>query len=286
MRPVHIGSGRIFLGVIACFVLLALTWFASFHVGCFQHADQKTFVAFYDLTYLYYRARVDNALSFVISLCDPSPYLYLGLFCVALGLVRRTLRAACAAGIVLVGANLTTLLLKHLLAEPRSVSLVVGASAVPYPRWPSGHTTAAMAFVIALTLVTPARLRPVVTGTGAVFAAAVGCSLLALGSHYPSDVLGGFLVAACWFFPGLVVLRSGEERTVARSTRSRNVAIAAPALALSILVAAGIVLLVCPNEIRSYASTHGLFIVGAVAITAVSAAVSSVALFGLAALGR
>lgn len=82
--------------------------------------------------------------------------------------------------------------------QPEVVSFLGIASPFPYPRFPSGHSTTAMALVLALTFVAPARLRPVVAGLGAVFAAAVGYSLLAIGSHFPGDMFGGFLVAATW----------------------------------------------------------------------------------------
>ena len=61
--------------------------------------------------------------------------------------------------------------------------------------WPSGHATAAMSFALCAVLAAPARLRPLVAAVGAAFAVAVCYSFLALAWHYPSDVLGGFLVA-------------------------------------------------------------------------------------------
>ena len=117
---------------------------------------------------------------------------------VVVALARRRARDACAVVVLVFGAGATTLLLKQLLPQAPVVSFLGIISPVPYPRFPSGHATAAMALVLALTSVAPARLRPVVAGLGAVFAAAVGYSLLTIGSHFPSDVLAGFLVAATW----------------------------------------------------------------------------------------
>ena len=92
---------------------------------------------------------------------------------------------------------MTTQLLKPLLAAPRPITLlefpVVAAAS-----WPSGHATAVMSLALCSVLAAQARLRPFVAALGAAFAVAVCYSFLELGWHYPSDVLGGFLVAAAW----------------------------------------------------------------------------------------
>ncbi len=95
---------------------------------------------------------------------------------------------------ILLGANVTTQLLKPLLAAPRPARCPAGP--VGAASWPSGHATAAMSLAPVLVLAAPARLRPAVAALGAAFAVAVSYSFLTLGWHYPSDVFGGFLVAA------------------------------------------------------------------------------------------
>ena len=47
---------------------------------------------------------------------------------------------------------------------------------------------------------------------GAVFAVAVGCALLILAWHMPSDVLGGYLVAALWTALAVAALRAADRR--------------------------------------------------------------------------
>jgi membrane-associated phospholipid phosphatase len=73
---------------------------------------------------------------------------------------------------------------------------------VPYQggySFPSGHATYSMAFVLALVLLSwgsPRRWWAV--GLGGVFALLIGLSRMYLGVHYPSDILGGWLLAVAW----------------------------------------------------------------------------------------
>ena len=46
----------------------------------------------------------------------------------------------------------------------------------------------------------------------AAFAVAVSYSFLELGWHYPSDVLGGFLIATVWTLLGIAALSLYEQR--------------------------------------------------------------------------
>ncbi len=264
----------------ACAALLALTWLASFHVGFLEHADQNAFVGFYDLTYLYYRARVDSTVTSLVSLCNTTPYAYFAAFSVVLALARRSFRVACAVGVLLIGANLTTLVFKSVLPEPRTAFVVGVVSPVPYPRWPSGHATAAMALVLALVFAAPARLRPFVAGVGAVFAAAVSYSVLAVGSHLPSDAIGGFLVAAMWGLLAVAALIASEARAVRAGPPNEPVSIrevlGAPATALvTFAVAAAIVVLLSPHQVVAYLGAHEPFVVGAAIIAALSTGIST-----------
>jgi membrane-associated phospholipid phosphatase len=261
------------LAIVACIVLLALIWTASFHVTWFQRADQNLLLAFYDLTYLYYPAHSNAVFSFLVSLCDPWPYLLFGALSVSFALVRRQTGSAWAAGIVLIGANITTFALKAVLPEPHIASLVAGAPRVAYPRWPSGHSTAAMALALSIILVAPVRLRPVAAAAGAAFAALVADGLLVLGSHLPSDVLAGFLVAAGWLLIAVTAVFVSERRTLVRRHRSiRTVPKNALGLIASFGLSAGAVVLAGPHAIVAYAGTHGRFVAAALAVATFSSA--------------
>jgi membrane-associated phospholipid phosphatase len=111
---------------------------------------------------------------------------------------------------VLTLAPLSAQLLKPLLAHPHDVASGVSISSAS---WPSGHSTAAAALVLCAVLVSPARLRPLVAVLGGLFALAVGCALLILAWHMPSDVLGGYFLAALWVALAVAVLRASPPHS-------------------------------------------------------------------------
>jgi hypothetical protein len=112
---------------------------------------------------------------------------------------------------VLVGANACTQLLKPGLADLRIID-VGSMSRIYTGSWPSGHATASMSLALCLILVVGPRLRPVAALVGAAYAIGVGYALVALGWHLPSDVLGGYLVAASFTLLGAAALAALETR--------------------------------------------------------------------------
>ena len=91
----------------------------------------------------------------------------------------------------------------------------------------SGHTTAVASIAIAYAFAVPARLRALTFVAGAVLVFAVGVSVVTIGWHYPSDVLGGLLVAGGWGFAVLALMRFARaaRRTPAGGQASRPAAI-------------------------------------------------------------
>src|SRR3954454_7543704 len=85
----------------------------------------------------------------------------------------------------------------------------------------SRHATAALTLALCAVLVAPRRLRPVVAFLGALFAAAVAYAILILAWHFPSDVLGGFFVAATWVLGAVTVLLALEQRRPERTRPAR-----------------------------------------------------------------
>ena len=70
-------------------------------------------------------------------------------------------------------------------------------------------------------LIAPRALRPLVAIAGGLFTLAVSISLLILGWHFPSDVVGGQLLATTWALVALAALRIAEARWPARGSMRR-----------------------------------------------------------------
>lgn len=147
----------------------------------------------------------------IASLGDPLPMLAMLFVACAIALLRGYPRGALAAVLVVVGANVTTQLLKALLAHPR-VKLAISGDPFEPNTFPSGHTTAAASIAVAYAFAVPAALRDLTLTLGAAFALAMGCSVVVIGWHYPSDVLGAYLVVACWSFAVLAAMRAIAPR--------------------------------------------------------------------------
>jgi len=256
-------------GAAASVVLLALTWYVSHYTGFGKHADVSILRGFADLT----RPRLDRVTTFIAELCDPNRFLLLAAVPVAVALIRRRPRVAVMLAVVLLCANETTQLLKPLLAAPR----LPGPWGLSYnASWPSGHATAAMSLALCSVIAAPARRRPAVAAAMAAFAIAVSYSFLELIWHYPSDVLGGFLVAGTWTLLGVAGLSIYEARrvgAVSASTRAPRAsfsvgeALAPVALLVGLAVLLmGLILLARPHEVISYVREHGAFVVGASSI--------------------
>jgi membrane-associated phospholipid phosphatase len=154
----------------------------------------------------------------IAHLGDPLPLLAMLACACAIALWRGRPLDAVAAVVVVTGANLTTQLLKVALAHPRFQS-VLGHDQLGPVAFPSGHATAAASIAIAFLFVVPHEWRPAVAAVGACFVAAVGCSVMVLAWHFPSDVLGGILVASGWGFAVLAARRIAEGGGPGRRAR-------------------------------------------------------------------
>jgi membrane-associated phospholipid phosphatase len=193
----------------ACAALAAAVYLVVIHVALAQRVDVRVL----EDAMRHQTAGRASFASDVVGMFDPLPFSILAGAVVLGAAVAGRRRAALAAGVLLVGANLTTELLKPLLAVQR-----------PYPAdhymvpaaWPSGHTTAVVSLLLAVVIVLPARLRPPAVLLGGAFALVALGSIVLLGWHYPSDVLGGVLVATAWAAAAVALTGSGRAATAAR----------------------------------------------------------------------
>jgi membrane-associated phospholipid phosphatase len=187
-------------------LVLALIWVVAELIPATHLRDA---VLLRDFTLLS-RPHVDTAANDLLRLFEPLPFIALGALLVVVALARGRRRLGLAVALVLSLAPLSAQLLKPLLAHPHDpASGVYMADA----SWPSGHSTAAAALVLCAVLVSPARLRPLVAVLGGSFAFAVGCALLILAWHMPSDVFGGYFLATLWVALAVAGLRASAPHT-------------------------------------------------------------------------
>ncbi len=113
---------------------------------------------------------------------------------------RRALEPAVLLVVIWAGAIELYALAKHVVGRPRP-PMHLWLTSASSTAFPSGHATqslstfAALALVAAVVVSTPRRPALAVA---AVIAAGVGCSRVYLGVHWATDVLAGWLAAACW----------------------------------------------------------------------------------------
>ena len=218
------------------------------------------------------RPRVHGAVVAMTHLADPAPYALagLGLIGVALQRGRRSRAVAVVALLVLTGAS--TQAVKHLLAQPR-LEVWLGADQIGEASWPSGHSTAAMTLALCAVLVAPAALRLAVALAGGAFAAGVGYAVLVLAWHFPSDVLGGFLMAAMWTALAVAALRVVEDEPVRAAAAPRAGPPVGAGVAVAAVGLAGLAVLALPRDaIALYAAERPTLALGALVIAALAAA--------------
>lgn len=216
--------------------------------------------------------RVHAATENLLRTIDVSSLALIGGGIVLLALLRGEPRNALAAAMIMGGANLTTQLLKPFLS--RLDPLEAEASRIP-GTFPSGHATVAMSLALAAVLVSPPGLRLLVAVTGAGYALLVGVALLALGWHYPSDVAGGYLVAAIWAALALLLVsalparaapRHGRPGVLARGAASATIAI----VMLGMLVAGASVVLDRRAAVLEYGRARTTFFVASAALALIA----------------
>lgn len=253
----------------------ASVWFLALHTHRGLHLDDRALQTFTAAT----PARATPAIVGVAGLADPLPFVIAGVGLLAIALVRRRWAMAAVVPAILLFANLCTQQLKPALGHLRIVQLRDWTATYP-GSWPSGHSTASMSLALCFVLVAGPRLRPLAALLGAGYAIAVGYSLVVLGYHLPSDVFGGYLMAAAWTLLGAAAIAALEARSgaPARATDRPPTALSAPVLAtFAAMFAAlvGLALLVRRPGWTLDALQHPIALVVAIGIAVLGVALTS-----------
>jgi membrane-associated phospholipid phosphatase len=203
--------------VLGCLLATAVVWVVAFHTAAGARLDSTVLDGFTGLR----GSRLEPLAAVAVALADPLPVAAMALAIVTIAAARRRPRHVIVAAVVLVGANVTTELLKPLATVARPAEAPPLAPLVD--AWPSGHMTAAMTVALCLVLVVPTRWRPSAAAAGGLFAVAEGYGLLVMGWHYPSDVLGACSAATGWLALGLAAVRAASSYTDPSSPRAQPV---------------------------------------------------------------
>ncbi len=270
-----------------CALGFMFSWLVLAHVPAARLRDAAALRGFISLDH----GHVDALASAMLALVTPLSCALFALVAMAVAWHRGRRRLVLAVPVVIVGATLSAEALKPILAVAHDY--IDAHHQVPGASWPSGHSTAVMSMTLCALLVAPRRWRPAVAAVGGVFTVAVGLSLLTLAWHLPSDVIGGYLLAAVWGAGAVAVLsREAPEAAAAapgdalgRATRSwgeRRPSSAAPGdtvvpgVVLGSLAAFTVALVALrPAEVADFAATHHSVIAFAAVITALAASLVS-----------
>jgi membrane-associated phospholipid phosphatase len=157
-----------------------------------------------------------------------------------IALARRRIAVALGAVLLIVGANVTTQILKRVVTRPEfGVDLERAAAGNSLP---SGHTTIAASVVVALLLVLPARLRGAGALLGALLVSAAGAATLSAGWHRPSDAVAALLIVGGWACVAGLVIVGAQRRHggVDYGPPSRFAVVALVLAAVALLAGAGL----------------------------------------------
>ena len=263
---------------LACALGALAVWLAAFAIPAGQRLDGSALAAFGVVA----QSRLEPSIQRLADLANMLALMIIAASLAGVALLRRRWLMAALVPLILLAANVFTQLVKPGLAHPRIVELSGIEGTFP-ASWPSGHSTVAMSLALCAVLVAGPRLRPFVALLGAGYAIAVGYSLVALGWHLPSDVLGGFLVAATFTLLGTAALARLEpqpQAAAAAAPRRRRTgvpsALVMPAVvAVTAVVLGALALLAHNTSAANYVSGSFAAVLAAISIAALGVALTA-----------
>ena len=195
-----------------------LTFFAEWLNTAFAGFDEAVLSCFHTLAL--HASPVLTPIMEFFSLIGDNGYFCFFLAALLFCFAKTRKASICLLFAIAIGAILTNLLLKELIARPRPYEmgygtwwLSVGAHVEADRSFPSGHVTAATACMTAVCLSLPRKWQIITPASLYVLCmAAARCYLMV---HYPTDVIGGMIVggiAACLAFVLIQLLWKRLER--------------------------------------------------------------------------
>jgi membrane-associated phospholipid phosphatase len=221
--------------------------------------------------------RAEHATSALLGTISVTSLAVVGAGLILYALLQRRIDVAVACALLLLGAPATSEFLKHWLKPRTGVPTRMDQS------FPSGHATIALSVGLALTFAAPASARALTAGLAAVYAAAIGVTLVGTGWHYPSDVAGGFCVATAWAAAAALIVKRPATARFSSWLFTTLVAVVLAASAATLMRHPGIVV---------RAQLHARFVEAAVGVVTVAGlcvaafTFASLALGGPRAVGR
>lgn len=131
--------------------------------------------------------------------------------------IRRQVLPAVFVVVAMAGAGGVNALVKHLVQRQRPALWEPLTHETTWS-FPSGHAMGAVALAVVLTLLAwPGRWRWPVLLAGGLFALLAGLSRLYLGVHWPSDIIGAWLLAPAWVLAVHACMPRQGRRDLCRS---------------------------------------------------------------------
>jgi undecaprenyl-diphosphatase len=108
-------------------------------------------------------------------------------------------------------ARIALFVLKRIVRRPRPAVAAPGVATYT-SSFPSGHTFMAVVVYLSAALLVPMDAPAAVVATGVAFALALGLAIgatrMALGIHWPSDVLAGWALGVAWVTGCILIVRA------------------------------------------------------------------------------
>lgn len=229
---------------------------------------------------------IESASWRLVDLGDPREVALITLALAALAMARGRPRVALAVLVLVAATSVSSQVIQALnvpWAYPREVPAL--DRTIDAEAYPSGHATAAMTLALAAVLVSPRAARPAAAVLGALLALAVGVSTIVIEWHFPSDVLGGYLLATAWTSLVVAGLRTTESRLGAgerwTATRMARATQAIAARGLPLLAGAGLLAVLLgglalaasdPGAVAGFAAAHTTAVATAAVLVAAAVA--------------